>query len=99
MAIVKLNRKFINDGNTRLGRNFSNALVGYDKAADIYKRNNTKYDHPVIESVCYYASDNPECDLLSDVNSVLEKKKLSGFQLMEGDLQFISIQSEVLNGK
>ena len=81
-----------------MGREFSNALLGHDKTADIYQ-NSTKYDHPVLESICFYASENQDSDLLSYVNSVLEDKDISGFKLIEKDLNFSVSKYEILNGK
>ena len=94
-----MSRRFINDGSKQLGRQFSDALLDHEKTADIYKNYNKNHEYPVLETICYYASENTDSDLLSDVNSVLKKKKLDGFTLLEEDLHFITFQDKELNGK
>ena len=93
-----MSKKFINYGDEHLERLFSEALIGCDKAADIYKDNNHKYDNPFLESICYYAADNPDCDLRTYANNVLEKMDLRGFILSEKDLYFTS-KDETIHGK
>ena len=94
-----LSRKFINIQDKHSERSFSKALIGADEAANIYENNKSKFEYPVLESICYYESKHPDCNLLSVVNNVLENKGLNGLIMTKDDLKFTTLEHGDLRGR
>ena len=98
MLAYHLNQDFIGASEYEYnGRKFSEALVGVEKAAKIYNNNKSNYDDPVLESICQYAFDHPNCNLISVVNSILEKKGMNGLKKTDEDIQKYVQQYDAVN--
>ena len=81
-----INQDFVKDRDGE--ERFANTITRYSKSDVIYRIDQSRYGYPVLESICQLMSQQPDCDLLSIINEILEKKDMRGYMKTVDDLQF-----------